>query len=697
MERLPIKLEYLPVLFLMSPAIGPGAELGVPFEAERKIERIGVTDIPSNLRDGLVGEPEKLLRAVQSLDFQKLLRCFMDLPPEKAGKPGHRKSAVPGEFIQGNRVGKIPAKVFQGLADPRIKNGAHRFWIGGITQQNDLFKRVHGKILPVSNRAARMHDSLQKISPDACLRGPVRYGDLHQAGCHLRPVKPFMPARVRQEVSPEPVPVTGIPSHAVVMRRARLNQDGVSPGGGNVPRGMTEPACAGHGINQQPAFGSTRPPCGERFAGTKNPKSQLTPGWSFCLIAGHNSKILYVLNKPVNGDRPGHLLPSNPSLMKLKNAGSKNEKGDSVMSPRERVLRAFKQIPGLPDRVPVQFDLCRSLLEHFGQKLNIPVHYTKNLFEDVTYRISGNEIRTAMGCDVVAVGASESAGFQTVMDQDGSWLNEYGMRMRQGTLYVDIVDNPLAHAETKADIDAYSFPDPDALGRYEDAESLVRQFHDRYVVIGDIEVTIFALARHLVGMEKLMMDMACREDYIAPLLEACAEFQTQIGLRLIERGVDAIWLGDDFGSQNGLLLSQTMFKEMLMPHYQRMIDRFRAANPRILPILHSDGAVAQLLPLFHEMGIRGFNPVQPGVPGHSPKEIKDGFGEQFAFWGAIDQQHLLPNGTDEELEEDIRSKIGILGKGGGYMIAPAHIIQADVSPERVELFITVCRRLGVYS
>jgi len=364
------------------------------------------------------------------------------------------------------------------------------------------------------------------------------------------------------------------------------------------------------------------------------------------------------------------------------------------MSPRERVLRAFKQIPGLPDRVPVQFDLCKSLLEHFGKKLNIPVHYTRNLFEDVTYRISGNEIRTAMGCDVVTVGASESSQFKKVMAEDGSWLNEYGMRMRQGDIYVDIVDNPLAHAETKEDIAAYSFPDPDAPGRYEDAESLVRKFRDQYVVIGDIEATIFALARHLVGMEKLLLDLAGEEEYITSLFEACAEFQTQIGLRLIERGVDAIWLGDDFGSQNGLLLSPTMFKEMLMPHYQKMIARFRDANPKIIPILHSDGAVSQLLPLFHEMGIRVFNPVQPGVPGHSPKEIKDGFGKDFAFWGAIDQQYLLPNGTDQELEEDIRNKIGILGQESGYMIAPAHIIQADVSPARVELFITLCQKLG---
>lgn len=53
----------------------------------------------------------------------------------------------------------------------------------------------------------------------------------------------------------------------------------------------------------------------------------------------------------------------------------------------------------MPDRIPVQFDLCRQLSDHFGKELGIPVHYTENPYEDVTYRISANELRVAMGSD----------------------------------------------------------------------------------------------------------------------------------------------------------------------------------------------------------------------------------------------------------------------------------------------------------
>jgi uroporphyrinogen decarboxylase len=367
-----------------------------------------------------------------------------------------------------------------------------------------------------------------------------------------------------------------------------------------------------------------------------------------------------------------------------------------TMTPRERVLRAFKRAPGLPDRVPVQFEFCASLYEHFSNQLGIPLRYTRNLFEDVTYRISGNEIRTAMGCDVVVTGAAEHSGFSPVKAADGTWLNEYGMRLKQGPIYVEITEFPLQHAATAADVAAYRWPDPDAPGRYDDAASLVNTFHDRYVVIGDIEVTVFSLAQMLVGMEKLLMDMACEEEYIVPLFEACAEFQTQIGLRLIERGVDALWVGDDFGGQENLLFSPAMFEAQLMPIYARMIDRFKAAKPDLIPILHCDGAVSQLLPQIRKIGFEVFNPVQPGVPGHGTREMKAGFGDLFAFWGAIDQQYLLPKGTDAELEADIQEKIATLGAGGGYMISPAHILQSDVSPERVETFIRLCLKHGGY-
>ena len=367
------------------------------------------------------------------------------------------------------------------------------------------------------------------------------------------------------------------------------------------------------------------------------------------------------------------------------------------MKPRERVLKAFRELEGIPDRVPVQFELCQSLYEHFSDKLGIPLRFTSNLYEDVSFRISGNEIRTAMGCDVVVTGASVSDEYRIAKDEKGTWLNEYQMRMRQGDIYVEVVEYPLANVQTASDIAAFNFPDPLAPGRYRDAEALVNSYKEDYFIIGDIEVTIYSLAQQLVGMEKLMIDMAMEAEYVEPLFAACTDFQIEVGKKLVQAGVDAFWVGDDFGSQTGLLFSVDMFDRLLKPHYKRLIESLRSVNPNVIPILHCDGAVSELLDTIGDIGFKVFNPVQPGVPGHSPKDLKDAFGDRFIFWGAIDQQHLLPNGTDEELEQDIVEKINILGENRGYMISPAHIIQADVSPDRIEKFIELCIQHGAYS
>lgn len=366
------------------------------------------------------------------------------------------------------------------------------------------------------------------------------------------------------------------------------------------------------------------------------------------------------------------------------------------MNSRERVLRALKVKEGMPDRIPIQFDLCRQLQDHFGKELGIESNYTKSIFEDVTYRISGNEIRLAMGSDVVIVGPSERADFVSKEFEDGTWLNEYNMRMKQGDIYVEVTEYPLGNAKTKEDIDAFEWMDPSDPTRYIDVEKYVKKYKDDYVVIGDIEVTILSLAQQLVGMEKLLLDMAMQEEYVEYLFEKCGEFQTKLGLELIKRGVDAIWVGDDFGSQTSLLFSPQMFRDMLKPYYTRMLDTFKEANPDIICILHCDGAVSALLDDIRKIGFAVFNPVQPGVPGHSAQEIKEGFGDKFAFWGAIDQQYLLPMGSNEELEADIKEKCGVIGMGGGYMISPAHIMQSDISPERVWKFIKLCKKYGEY-
>jgi len=366
------------------------------------------------------------------------------------------------------------------------------------------------------------------------------------------------------------------------------------------------------------------------------------------------------------------------------------------MNSRERVLKAFKRLPGLPDRVPVQFDLCRQHTESFGKKLGIKPDYAISYYEDLTYRISANEIRTTMGSDVIVVGGTVPRGFKPGIVNDNITRNEFGMHMKPTSLYVEVVRCPLENASKVSDIENYSFPDPFASGRFEKARRDIDRYGKNYFIIGDVEISLFELAWHLTGLEKYMIGMLCDEPWLNLLNDQVEEWSTGLALQLIKAGVDAIWFGEDLGSQTSTLISPDDWRMRFKPRHKRMIEKLKKENPDIIIIMHSDGAVAPLINDFIEIGVDVYNPVQPNVSGSDPQELKDKYGQHICFFGGIDQQDLLPNGTDEELELDIIKKISILGKGGGYMIAPAHILQNDVSPERVQKFINLCLKHSKY-
>ena len=126
------------------------------------------------------------------------------------------------------------------------------------------------------------------------------------------------------------------------------------------------------------------------------------------------------------------------------------------MNSKERVHTALRRL-GSPDRVPLQFDLCRSLLNDFGEQYGIPVHYTTSYFEDVTYRISANELRKVMGSDCVIVGGSLPTGYSHQKTDDGCIVNEFGMKMRQGPLYMEVVESPLRGRGNRGRDQGFSF------------------------------------------------------------------------------------------------------------------------------------------------------------------------------------------------------------------------------------------------
>jgi len=365
------------------------------------------------------------------------------------------------------------------------------------------------------------------------------------------------------------------------------------------------------------------------------------------------------------------------------------------MDSKERVKCALTR-KTLPDRVPIQFDLCKSLTEHFSKELGIDPGYAWSYYEDLTYRISANEIRTTLGSDVVVVGGTEAADFKPIPVEGDITLNEFAMKMKPTNLYVEVVEPPLKSAGCVEDIEQYNFPDPYAEGRFDIAKSEIEKYGKDYFIIGDCELSLFELSWQLTGMEKYMMSLAMEEQWLEKLSDKVEYWTTGLATQMAKLGVDAIWFGEDLGTQTSTLMSPDMWRQRFKPRYIRMFETIRKENPDLIIIMHSDGAVAPLVHDFIEIGIDVYNPVQPNVPGSDPKQLKKKYGQSISFFGGIDQQQLLPGGDVEAIRKEIKNRCEILGENGGYLLAPAHILQADVTPETVRVMIEAAKEFGKY-
>ena len=217
------------------------------------------------------------------------------------------------------------------------------------------------------------------------------------------------------------------------------------------------------------------------------------------------------------------------------------------MTSKQRVLNAFGRGDGFPDRTPFQFDLCRSLTDHFAAKYSIEPDYAISYYEDLTYRISANAIRTRLGSDVVVVGGQVSSSFEPQTVTGNIKTNEFGMHMMPTALYVEVVKAPLEGVSSPDEIAAYDFPDPYAPARFEAAKRDIETFGSDYFIIGDVEISIFELAWHLTGMEHYLIGMAGDEAWIDALNDRVEAWSTGLASQLVRLGVDAIWFGEDLG------------------------------------------------------------------------------------------------------------------------------------------------------
>jgi uroporphyrinogen decarboxylase len=187
--------------------------------------------------------------------------------------------------------------------------------------------------------------------------------------------------------------------------------------------------------------------------------------------------------------------------------------------------------------------------------------------------------------------------------------------------------------------------------------------------------------------------MLSEPPYFNKLMETIMEVNMTIGIELIRRGVDIIWAGDDFGGQHGMLIDPDLWRKHFKPRISYMFENFRNENPSIRIAWHTCGSVVPIIPDFIEIGLDILNPIQPEAKGMDPFYLKKEFGKDLVFFGGISVQELLPKGPPSMIKNEVHRISNILGKDGGYIIAPAHNIQDDTPVENILAFFEAVKEL----
>ena len=263
--------------------------------------------------------------------------------------------------------------------------------------------------------------------------------------------------------------------------------------------------------------------------------------------------------------------------------------------------------------------------------------------------------------------------------------------------------HPLTEARSVEDLELYQgWPDMSDPSRIAHVKETARR------LAGDKQFAVLATpwllfpferAHAMQGMETFLMNMVTDRDFARALLEKIAHYCKQLMGPFLEQlgdNVDIIKIGDDLGTQESLMISPRMYRQILKPVHADFISFIRErTNAKVM--FHSDGDVAPLIDDFIEMGIDILNPIQTSAGTMSDlPTLKKRYGKDIVFCGGIDSHRILPYGSVAEVREEVRRVIQALGPGGGCMIGAVHTVMNDVPPENVLAMVDAVEEFGQY-
>jgi uroporphyrinogen decarboxylase len=352
------------------------------------------------------------------------------------------------------------------------------------------------------------------------------------------------------------------------------------------------------------------------------------------------------------------------------------ESGDEGHLHRVRVLAALSH--ETPDRCPWQ---C-TFTPEFAERLRGDLHLGAAASVHNPHG-GGNpyDLEIALDQDILitSVGWANSyygMGSEYVDEWGVGWVSmPYTTPFGVGH-YTEPRLHPLADAD---DVARYLPPDPGRPELYTDSERLIAEHGARYWIVGSTVTTIFETAWALRGLEQLLTDFVEDPELADAILDIPYRYHLAAAETLVRMGVDMIWLGDDVGHQQGMLISPRHWRRFLKPRMAHIIERLKAINPGVKVAYHTDGCVYAIIPELIEIGLDVLNPIQPAAM--DPSRLKREYGKELCFWGSMDEQYTLPFGTPDQVHEEVASRIATLGTDGGLILAPTHHLQLDTPLE----------------
>ena len=360
------------------------------------------------------------------------------------------------------------------------------------------------------------------------------------------------------------------------------------------------------------------------------------------------------------------------------------------MTPRERLLRALNHEE--PDRVPLDLGGTSTSIEtipfdnlknYLGKSWE-----TRNFLRD--HVEPPEEMLQMFGIDTRYIRINPPSNFKAHIQADNSYIDEWGTKWKkpESSYYWDPVDYPLKEATTE-DLETYPWPDPDDSGRYAGLKEKAKQLREssEYAIIADIPV--FGIMDYacllLRGPEQFYMDVMLDRPFVLKLFEILLNLHLKFFKNYLEavgKFVDVIMVAEDLGGNNGPLISPKHYRELLKP-FSAKLWKFIKENTDAYLFIHCCGGVYEFIPDLIELGIDALNPVQVSAKDMDTKRLKENFGNALTFWGAIDTQNILPFGTPEDVENEVKKRIADLASGGGYVLTAVHNIQPDVRPDNI--------------